>query len=95
MNEMRPSGHDMRVQAQALLADAPKAGGRWRHYKGGTYTVVCSSIAEDTLTPLVTYRSETYGSVFTRTLDNWREEVEGPDGRVPRFVPLTPPGQND
>ena len=58
-------------------------GSRWRHYKGGLYEVVSVSIREDTLEPLVTYRSLERGFVWTRTLHKWSETVNG----QPRFAP--------
>jgi hypothetical protein len=75
---------DDKSTAHEALEHAPKAGERYRHYKGGEYEVVCSSIKEDTLEALVTYRSLARGTVWTRTLANWSEMVEG----VPRFARL-------
>ena len=69
----------------------PAPGSIWRHYKGDLYAVVCCSVAEDTLEPLVTYCGNA-GVNFTRTLADWREIVkaDGPDGATyvgPRFRP--------
>jgi hypothetical protein len=48
------------------------------------YEVVCLSIQEDTLVPLVTYRSLERGYFWTRTLENWNSTVQ----EVPRFTPV-------
>lgn len=80
--------------SQESLEHAPRPGHRYRHYKGGLYEVVTSSVKEDTLEILVTYRSLEKGSIWTRTLENWREKVDTPDGQVSRFRfldPLDPP----
>jgi hypothetical protein len=78
--------HDAKTLAQqALLArpGTPRAGQHYRHYKGGLYTVLAISLREYDLEPQVTYRSETYGTCWTRSLANFLEHVE-PD--CPRFA---------
>lgn len=91
---------DDKDKVQEKLEGAPPRGSRWRHYKGGFYRVITCSIEEDTLEPLVTYRSEEKGGVWTRTLENWLEEVTVDVGatdparvgkKVPRFVPVPLP----
>jgi hypothetical protein len=79
--------HDAKMAAQAALAklDHPAAGDVYRHYKGGLYAVVMVGIKEDTLEPMVGYYSYTYRTHSFRTLANWNEGVETPDGTVPRF----------
>lgn len=52
-------------------------GRRYVHYKGGKYEVRALSLKEDTLEPLVTYRSLAYGYEWTRRLENFLEEVDG------------------
>jgi hypothetical protein len=65
----------------------PHAGQVWEHYKGGIYSIVCRSIKEDTLESLVTYHSNLKGTNWTRTVENFEESVEMPDGRRrPRFL---------
>ena len=61
---------DKGAACQEMLADAPQPGELYRHWKGGLYTVVCSSIKEDTLEIVVTYRSCARGYLWTRTLEN-------------------------
>lgn len=69
-----------RLQTERTTTE-PRIGSCWRHYKGGEYQVILRSIDEATLQHLVHYRSVERGSVWTRTLANWNELV---DGR-PRF----------
>lgn len=58
----------------------------WTHYKGGVYQTVTLAVKEDTLEPVIVYRSLKHGSVWVRTLDNWFDMVTLADGsRVHRF----------
>ena len=61
--------------------------GRYRHYKGGDYTVVGVAQHSETGEALVVYRPE-YGArdLWVRPLSMFQESVETPDGVVPRFV---------
>jgi hypothetical protein len=74
--------------AQAELAMSGISGGQiYRHYKGGYYCVVAVSLKEDTLEPLVTYHSNLTDTDWTRTLQNFTEMVELPNGeRIKRFT---------
>lgn len=77
--------------AQAQTLGGPQPGDTYRHYKGGLYTIVARSLMEETLTPLVTYRSEANGTCWTRTIANFTEWVvtpakaDGMQGAGPRF----------
>lgn len=82
---MQLTESDMKNEAQRLLSDAPRVGSYWRHYKGGEYRVVATCIKEDTHEPLVVYRSLAHGTVWARTLSNWRETVDVNGQNVPRF----------
>lgn len=81
--------------AQALhMGGSPKPGEIYRHYKGGLYSIVARAIKEDTLEPLVIYRSNAKGSVWARTLANFTETIEASaEGRLlescPRFARVT------
>ena len=55
--------------------------GVYVHRKGGTYVVYSHSVNEATLASLVHYYSVDKGTRWTRTVDNFVEEVEG----RPRF----------
>jgi hypothetical protein len=80
---------EWKALSQDTLRQGPAISGTYRHYKGGLYEVVCVSIQEDTLVPLVTYRSLERGYFWTRTLENWNATVRDPEtGKgVPRFTP--------
>jgi hypothetical protein len=65
---------------------APAVGSRWRHYKGGLYEVVAVSLKEDTLVPLVTYRSLEKDYFWTRTLEDWWQPVLHEGKPAFRFV---------
>lgn len=60
--------------------------GRYRHYKGGEYTVLGVARHSETEESLVVYRPE-YGerALWVRPLSMFVETVETPEGRVPRF----------
>jgi hypothetical protein len=87
MTEM--SEHDFKRLNQEKLKDAPRPLSLWRHYKGGWYEVVCSACLEaEPEQVIVVYRSQTYGYLLARTLENWLEPVRWPDGQLgPRFRP--------
>ena len=80
---------DDKDRAQEELSKLPiKPGEKFRHYKGdqyGEYEIVTLAIKEDTLEPLVIYRSLTHGTTWARTYQNWSEEVEVEGQRVKRF----------
>ena len=61
--------------------------GRYRHYKGGEYTVMGVAQHSETDEALVVYRPE-YGDrgLWVRPLSMFQESVETPAGLVPRFA---------
>ncbi len=61
--------------------------GRYRHYKGGDYTVMGVAQHSETGEALVVYRPE-YGErgLWVRPLSMFLENVETQDGVVPRFA---------
>ena len=61
--------------------------GRYRHYKGGEYTVMGVAQHSETGEELVVYRPD-YGErgLWVRPLSMFQESVETPDGVVPRFA---------
>ena len=63
------------------------APGRYRHYKGGEYTVMGVAQHSETGEALVVYRPE-YGdrALWVRPLSMFREKVATPDGVVARFA---------
>jgi hypothetical protein len=67
----------------------------FQHYKGGLYVVVALSIKEDTLEPMITYRSNKKRTYWTRTIANFLEMIDVPvessDLEIrqqPRFRPI-------
>ena len=62
----------------------------WTHYKGGVYQLVSLAVQEDTGTILVIYKSLKHGTVWSRSIDNWCEDVQLPTGTVKRFVKGAP-----
>ena len=72
-----------------ILQEAAKlvvVGGKYRHYKGQTYTVLRVVIWEETDEPAVVYKAD-YDErlTFARSLNVWRESVELKGQAVPRF----------
>ena len=65
--------------------------GRYRHYKGGEYTVMGVAEHSETGEALVVYRPE-YGDrgLWVRPLSMFQEGVETPDGVVARFALIDP-----
>ncbi len=78
---MSLSESELKDLAQQQATGGPQPGEIYRHYKGGLYTVVCMSIKEDTLELLVTYHSNKKRTIWTRTVANFCEDVNG----RPRF----------
>ncbi len=65
--------------------------GRYRHFKGNEYEVLCIAHHSETLAPLVVYRA-LYGKreVWVRPAEMWNELVTR-DGRTfPRFERIGP-----
>jgi len=61
--------------------------GRWRHFKGNEYEVLCIAKHSETMEEMVVYRAlYGEGGVWVRPASMWLETVER-DGKVmPRFV---------
>jgi hypothetical protein len=83
---------DLKNRAQEKLAQTLFELGVYRHHKGGLYTAFATSIDEATLQPLVHYYSHVKHTRWTRTLENFTEQVELPDerGKLPRFEYMGP-----
>ena len=56
--------------------------GKYRHFKGNEYEVICIAKHSETLEPLVVYKA-LYGDggVWVRPLSMWNEKVER-DGKI-------------
>lgn len=61
------------VIAAELAAVGIGPGERWRHRSGGSYSVVCVAMDENTIRPVVVYRGEETGLTWTRPVPNFRE----------------------
>lgn len=65
------------------------APGRYRHYKGGEYTVVGVARHSETEEFLVVYQPNYgEGGLWARPLSMFVETVETLEGPVPRFSPI-------
>jgi hypothetical protein len=77
---------DAKDEAQASLKARAFPLGEYRHYKGPCYWVFAVSIDEETLEPLVHYKSLIHETLWTRKMSNFAEEVDLPSGeKKPRF----------
>ena len=70
--------------------------GRYRHYKGGEYTVIGVARHSETDESLVVYRPE-YGErgLWVRPQSMFTEFVETQRGSEPRFTLITPEEPSD
>ncbi len=61
--------------------------GKYRHFKGGEYEVLCVGRDSETLEEVVVYRA-LYGerAVWVRPLKMWTERVERDGKTTPRFT---------
>ena len=86
-----PNENSEKDKAQAQLAALPIKVGQWyTHYKGGEYDVIALALKEDTLEPMVIYKSPQYGNtVWTRVYEDWNAEVEWEGKKVKRFTLLS------
>lgn len=66
-------------------------GQRYKHYKGGEYTILAVGLKEDTHEKLVVYQAEydipEFGmhAVWIRSYDEFTGAVEQDDNTIPRF----------
>jgi hypothetical protein len=60
--------------------------GKYRHFKGGEYEVLCIASHSETLEPMVVYRA-LYAdhSVWVRPACMWNETIDKDDYHGPRF----------
>ena len=72
-----------------MLSSQVKPGGRYQHYKGNVYVVVGVATHTETREELAVYHQEEHGSpLWTRSLEEFVQEVEWEGKTVPRFKPL-------
>ena len=61
--------------------------GRYRHFKGKEYRVLCMARHSETEEPMVVYQAlYGEGGIWVRPAAMWNETVEREGKRVPRFV---------
>lgn len=61
---------------------------RFRHYKGGVYTVLCLSLHTENMEKLVLYRRDMDGTIWSRPYDMFFCKVEDGKKLVDRFTPI-------
>jgi hypothetical protein len=63
----------------------------YRHYKGGTYTLLhVAGLSEDRMQTVAVYVSHQTGLIWVRPLEMFHELVRWPDGALrPRFTELS------
>lgn len=61
--------------------DLPTEGTRWRHYKGGIYTIVGHATHTETGETLILYRAEDDDTTWARPVGHWNTPPEGHDAR--------------
>jgi hypothetical protein len=61
----------------------------YRHYKGGAYRVLDVEVDEETGKTRVTYQSVSKEWHWSRTIENFFEQVRTPDGLVARFEKMS------
>ena len=62
--------------------------GRWRHFKGGEYEVICVARHSETEEEMVVYRALYDGGMWVRPASMWLETVERDGKAIPRFTPV-------
>lgn len=50
--------------------------GKYKHFKGNTYEVICVAKHSETEQPMVVYRCQKDGSLWVRPLEMFTEQVE-------------------
>lgn len=82
------SDDELKALVQAQMTGGPQPDDEYLHYKGGRYVIVARALREDTLEPVVIYRSLAKGFVWERTLVVFTEMVERDGVTVPRFMKM-------
>lgn len=71
------------------MNEEKKIEGRYRHFKGSIYEVICVAKHSETLEDMVIYRSVTEPQkVWARPLSMWNETVEHEGMTVKRFTKI-------
>jgi hypothetical protein len=64
----------------------PLPGEKWRHYKGGVYTILTLANHSETREPMVVYQSDSFGSTYVRPLAMWEDDCIMEGKETKRFV---------
>jgi hypothetical protein len=76
-------------ELEKQISDAKKQivpGTKWRHYKGGEYTIKDIVVLEETQSLAVIYTSNAHPTVsFARPLSVWSEQIECDGQTIDRF----------
>lgn len=71
------------------MDEEKKTEGRYRHFKGSIYEVICVAKHSETLEDMVIYRSVTEPQkVWARPMSMWNETVEHEGMTVKRFTKI-------
>lgn len=70
-----------------MNGDYPIKGQTYKHYKGGTYTVLALALHSETKEPMVVYINHKYDSTWVRPRSEWIKPVDRLPG-VKRFAVL-------
>jgi len=77
-------------QVRDMIAEAQLSpNSRFRHYKGGIYTVVCKASDERTQQPVIVYR-DVQGKTWVRPQEDFRSVVTVDGEMMPRFTYIGP-----
>ena len=61
--------------------------GRYRHFKGGEYELICTARHSETEELMVIYRAlDGEGGIWVRPAAMWNEEIERDGRRIRRFA---------
>ena len=63
--------------------------GKYRHFKGGEYELICIAMHSETMEEMVVYRA-LYGrqGLWVRPAAMWTEHVDREEYHGPRFIPI-------
>ena len=77
------------MSGQSGNADSAIRPGRYRHFKGGEYRVLCMAKHSETAEPMVVYQA-LYGAreIWVRPASMWMEQIERDGYSGPRFYPI-------
>ena len=71
------------------MAETAITPGRYRHFKGNEYRVLCTALHSETLEPMVVYQAlYGEGKVWVRPAAMWNETVTRDGKTCPRFTYL-------